>query len=75
MEIVVRFINNKMQPEMFWLNGREYRVKDIALVWERSDGGRKYLCFAVDTGGMLAELDLDKQDLSWSVAKCEPSCT
>lgn len=73
MEVVVRFAQGKVRPEMFWLNGREYRVKDIALVWERSDGDKKYLCFNVDTGGMLAELVMDKQDLNWRVTKCQPS--
>ena len=75
MEVLVRFINGKVQPETFWLNGREYRVKSIALVFERSDGGKKYLCFSVDTGGMLAELVMDKADFSWRVAKCQPSYT
>lgn len=69
----MRFTGGKIQPEVFWLNGREYRVKSIALVFERSDGGRKYLCFAVDTGGMIAELVMDKVDFSWRVAKCQPS--
>ncbi len=75
MEVVVRFSQGKVKPEVFWLNGREYRVRDITLVFERSNGGRKYLCFAVDTGGMMAELVMDKQNFSWRVARCQPSYT
>jgi len=72
---MVKFTQGKIKPEMFWLNGREYLIKNIALIFERNDGGRKYLCFAVDTGGMMAELVMDKQDLNWRITKCQPSCT
>ncbi|KKT97424.1 MAG: hypothetical protein UX80_C0009G0032 [Candidatus Amesbacteria bacterium GW2011_GWA2_47_11b] len=75
MEIVVRFSQGKVKPETFWWNGREYQVERIPLIFERKDGGRKYLCFSVDCGGMIAELVMDKEDLTWRLIKCAPSYT
>lgn len=75
MEVVVRFDQGKIKPEMFWWNGREYKVKQAPLVYERKDGGRRYLCFSVDTGGMMAELVMDRESLVWRVTRCVPSYT
>ena len=75
MEVVVRFGGGKVKPEEFELNGRWYRVKQITLVWQKQDGQRKYMCFSVDTGGMLAELLWDRQSQDWRIGQCVPSCT
>ena len=72
MEVIVRFGQGKVRPEVFWWNGREYKVKQIPLVFERKDGGRKYLCFSVDCGGMMAELQLDLQNFQFSIGQIRP---
>ncbi len=71
--IQVSFSEGKIKPLSFIMGVREYKVERVTLMFERSDGGRKYLCFAVDTGGMVAELAWDLQEFSWRVAKCQPS--
>ena len=73
MEVVVRFGGGKVKPEEFELNGRWYRVKQITLVWQKQDGQRKYMCFSVDTGGMLAELRMDLQNFQFSIFNFQPS--
>ncbi len=50
------FSGGKIKPLQFVWRGREYLIKQVPLIYSRSDGGRKYLCFSVDVGGMLAEL-------------------
>lgn len=69
------FWGARIFPLRFVWRGRRYEVKRVALRFERKDGGRKYLCFDVDTGGMVAELALDKENLDWRVTACEPSST
>ena len=59
------FWGTKIYPLRFTWNGRRYEVKRITMKFERKNAGRKYLCFAVDTGGMLAELAFDRTDLQW----------
>lgn len=67
------FWGSKIYPLRFVWNGRRHEVKRVNLVFERTDGGRKYVCFAVDTGGMVAELALDKQNLQFSITGVEPN--
>ncbi len=55
----------------FVWGGRRHEVKRVNLVFERKNGGRKYLCFVVDTGGMVAELAFDRQDLGFSITNVE----
>lgn len=59
------FWGTKIYPIRFTWNGRRYEVKRITMKFERKDGGRNYLCFAVDAGTMMAELVLDRTDLQW----------
>ncbi len=73
--VEVSFWGAKIFPLRFVWNGRRHEVKRLALRFERKDGGRKYICFDVDTGGMMVELAMDKESLNWRVAACEPSCT
>ncbi|TSC84545.1 MAG: hypothetical protein G01um101416_1059 [Microgenomates group bacterium Gr01-1014_16] len=73
MKVVVEFEGGKIRPVRFWRGTREYEVKGIPMVFERRDGGRKYMCFAVDTGAMMAELRLDLQNFQFSICK-EQSC-
>jgi hypothetical protein len=70
--VEVGFWGSKMIPMRFMWHGRRHEIKRVTIKFEREDGGRKYLCFGVDTGGMLAELLLDRQSLVWRVGKCEP---
>lgn len=66
-QVDVRFGYLKMLPVRFYWSGREYTVRRVTIQFERTDGGKKYLCFGVDVGGMVAELALDKQDLTWKL--------
>ena len=70
--VTVIFENGKMVPVSFELNNREYEVKRIPIVFERIDGGRKYLCFGGDTGGALVELRLDRENLQFTVCNFQP---
>ncbi len=69
----VEFAPGKVMPRWFEWKGREYLVKRVPMVFERKDGGRKYLCFSVDASGMMAELVMDREDLSWRIGRCAPS--
>ena len=71
----VEFGFGKVNPKWFEWKGREYQVKRVPMIFERQDGGRKYLCFSVDANGMMVELVMDRQDLSWRIGKCGPSYT
>lgn len=74
-EVEADFCGRKILPLNFIWRGRKYTVLRVALQFERKDGGRRYWAFAVDTGGNMAELLLDREDLTWRIAACEPSCT
>ncbi len=67
------FWGGKIYPLRFVWGGRRHEVKRVNLVFERKNGGRKYLCFVVDTGGMVAELAFDRQDLGFSITNVEPN--
>lgn len=69
------FASGKVQPIQFVWRGRQYKVLKIPLVYPRSDGGRQYLCFSADVGGMLVELAWDLKEFSWRIIKCLPSYT
>ena len=69
--VIVEFSEGKVKPVRFWRGMREYEVKNVPMIFERSDGGRKYMCFAVDTGGMMAELAMDCQSYQWLVVSCQ----
>lgn len=73
MKVLVEFEGGQVRPVRFWRGMREYEVKNIPMIFERQDGGRKYMCFAVDTGEMMAELRLDLQSFRFSICK-EQSC-
>lgn len=66
--VEVGFWGTRVIPLRFVWNGRRYEVKRITMNFERRDGGRRYKCFAVDTGGMVAELRLDREELTWRLA-------
>ena len=68
----VEFALGKVTPRWFEWKGREYLVKRVPMVFERQDGGRRYLCFSVDTGGMLAELTMCRDDFNWLLTKTSP---
>lgn len=70
--VEVGFWGARVVPMRFVWNGRRHEVKRITIKFEREDGGRKFLCFGVDTGGMIAELLMDRQSLVWKVGRCEP---
>ncbi|MBI2587560.1 hypothetical protein HYW29_01990 [Candidatus Amesbacteria bacterium] len=74
MKVVAEFEGGQVRPVKFWRGTREYKVKQVAMRFERRDGGRRYLCFSVGTGGMMAELVMDKEGMDWRIAKCEPYC-
>ena len=61
-------------PLSFVWEGRRHEVKRVTMRWEERNGGKKYACFTVDTGGMVAELMLDRENLEWRLGTCEPSC-
>jgi hypothetical protein len=65
------FWGKKMVPLRFVWNGKRYEIKRVTMNFERSDGEKKYRCFAVDTGGMIAELRLDKEELVWKLGFAE----
>lgn len=67
------FWKKGMWPLRFVWKGRRHEVKRVTMCWEERNGGKKYLCFAVDTGGMMAELVLDRENFEWSLGVCEPS--
>ena len=69
---MVEFDGMRVRPVKFWREGREYEVRQVTMVFERKDGGRKYMCFAVNTGGMMAELRMDTQNFQFSIANLQP---
>lgn len=71
--VIVKFSNGKTVPIVFDWRGQRHNIKRISLVFDRADGGRRFLCFSVDTGGMIAELVMDRQDFVWRIAKCAQS--
>ncbi len=71
----VSFWGSRVVPTRFVWDGRRHDVKRINMKFERKNAGRRYLCFALDTGSMLVELAMDREDLSWRVTRCAPSYT
>lgn len=69
--VLVKFFEGKTTPTLFEWRGRSYQIKRISMTFDRSDGGKKFMCFAVDTGGMMAELALDRWDLTWTMKSIE----
>lgn len=72
-EVMTKFERGRIKPMWFVWRGRDFRVKGLPMTWERKDGGRRFLCFAVDTGGSLFELRLDRESYQFSVAGCQSS--
>lgn len=70
--VEVRFAEGGVCPLRFEWRGRGYEVRTVTMRFERKDGGRKFLCFAVEAGGMLAELVLDREGLTWSLGGTAP---
>ncbi|HJZ05098.1 MAG TPA: hypothetical protein VJ327_04530 [Patescibacteria group bacterium] len=68
----VEFALGKVTPRWFGWRGREYQVKRVPMVFERKDGGRRYICFNVTTDGMIAELSLDTQNFQFSITNFQP---
>lgn len=66
-QTTVTFFKGKIVPVGFTWYGREYVIDHINLNFNRRDGDRKYLCFAVDTSGMSVELRLDLTDLKFFI--------
>lgn len=64
-QATITFSKGKINPVSFRWYGRDYEVSNINLIFNRRDGTRKYLCFAIDTSGMSVELRLDTGDLHW----------
>ncbi len=71
--VLVKFFEGKTTPTLFEWRGRSYQIKRISLIFDRSDGGKRFLCFAVDTGNMMAELAMNREDFAWKIAACEQS--
>ena len=69
--VLVKFFDGKTTPTLFEWRGRSYQIKRISLIFDRSDGGKKFLCFAVDTGSMMAELAMDSFNLNWFIKSIE----
>lgn len=67
LRVNVSFVGSKIIPVSFVVDGREHRVRHITLQFWRKDGGRKYLCFAVSTEGLEAELAWDITSLNWKL--------
>ena len=67
LKVLVEFDGLQIRPVRFWQGIREYEVKRVTMRFERKNGGRRWLCFAVDTGGALAELRLDRENLQFSI--------
>ena len=66
-KVLVEFEGMNIRPVRFWRSNREYEVQKINLKFERKDGGRKYMCFAISTNEMETGLVFDREDLSWSL--------
>lgn len=66
-DVLAKFSFGRAWPEKFWWHGREYEVVTVNLIFQRKDGGKKYLCFSVSTSGLEAELRLDREELLWSI--------
>ena len=64
----IYFMKNKLVPTRFLRAGRSYTVNRVTVTFERVDGGRKYVCFGVETGGAVAELRLDTKNLRMYLA-------
>lgn len=69
--VEVGFWGRRVTPLRFVWSGKRYEVKRITMNFERRDGQKKYSCFAVDTGGMMAELILDREELIWKLRATE----
>jgi hypothetical protein len=71
--VLVKFAYGKTTPVIFEWRGRRFTIQRISLIFDRNDGGRKFMCFAVDTGGMVAELTMDRTDFVWKITSCTQS--
>jgi len=65
--VEVGFWGRKIWPMRFVWGGKRHEVRRVTIRFERRDGGRRYLCFGVETAGMVAELALDRDDLTWKL--------
>ena len=64
-EVLARFANGQMQILRFYWRGRTYEVVKTTIKLERTDGGRQFWCFGVQTKTMVAELAMEKANLMW----------
>lgn len=69
--VEVSFGDDRVSPTRFVWRNRNYEVRRVTMQYERKDGGKRFLCFAVDTGGMTAELVMDTTDFKWRVGRVE----
>jgi hypothetical protein len=74
-EVIVKCGSGKVVPTEFLWRGKTYLIKRVAMRFERRDGSKRYECFAIEAGGLVAELAMDCSDWDWRILKCEPSCT
>ncbi len=65
-EVLAKFEKGSVFPVKFFIGMREVEVQKINLVYQRKDGGKKFLCFAVSTLGFETELRFDRDNLTWT---------
>ncbi len=66
-EVTADFKWGKVTPISFVWKGRKFEVGRVTITFERKDGGRKFICFGVETTGMMAELAWDIQAMKWLI--------
>lgn len=68
-EVLARFNNGKIKPEIFIWNNKEYKIKKITYSWQERCGLEIINYFSVDTDPNLYQISFNNTSLGWRIDK------
>jgi hypothetical protein len=66
-DVVAKFIKNKLVPIKFFWKGREIVIHKINLTWSSFEGRNKFYFFAVSDSANYFKLHFNSDNLSWTL--------
>ncbi len=66
-DVVAKFIKNKLIPIKFLWKGREIAILKINLTWSTFEGRNKFYFFAVSDSTNYFKLQFNSDNLSWTL--------
>ncbi|MEK6727055.1 MAG: hypothetical protein AABY28_00060 [Candidatus Omnitrophota bacterium] len=68
-EVLARFVNGKVKPEILIWKNREYRIKKITYSWQERQGLEIISYFSVDTDPNLYQISFNNTSFRWQLDK------